>query len=554
MMKNMKKIFYYLVASVVLTTVVGCSDAQFEEYYFDPSQTTTVSCDKLMTGVFWSARKQTMGEIYWRYIFDKTQIGTLAQTMGFQNSQGRYAGARNYAQNRWQEFYNTLTQYRVLQETYNQLSEENKTVNEVYELLARTFIYHQLQEVVDIWGSAPFSEAGMLPNTGDLESAFPKYDDAADIYTKMIDELDEINTRLAALISSGLPSLTAGILPNQDYINKGDLTKWQRFANSLRLRMALRVASQGSLTAKGREVLGQMLSNPSKYPLVETFEQVIKIDPDNDAFKNDMGNPWGGVRGAFEDGEGEGSFVRASKAMIDILGVVDGKMTADSDPRTPVFVDSVAYGPNKDLYVGVNPLAALGTQETDWGNSSGVQYSRPSRVTFARNEKFPGIIFTAAETWFIKAEAFQQAWAQGDAPAAFKRGITESFNYYYWLNNASTESPTYPAPTATVTDAFAQKLWDKDVNKQKVILEQKWLNTALIDMRQSWADVRRTGYPELTFLTDNDAPEAKKPPYRLMYPDNEKTGNTVNWESVKAQDTHYTPIFWAKTGDYYSAQ
>lgn len=549
----MKKILYSLAAWVALTVIAGCSSDRFEEYYPDPSQTTTVSCDKLMTGVFWSARKQTMGEIYWRYIFDKSQIGTLAQTMGFQNSQGRYAGSRSYAQNRWQEFYNTLTQYRVLQDVYNRLPDEEKTVNEAYELLARTFVYHQLQEVVDIWGSAPYSAAGLLPVTKDLANAYPKYDDAIAIYTEMLDNLDEINTRLAALVDNGLPSLTSSVLPNQDYINKGDLAKWQRFANSLRLRMAMRVSSHGDLTAKGREILNQMLSNSSKYPLVETLEHAVKIDPDDDAFKNDMGNPWGGVRGAFEDGETEGSFVRASKAMLDILGIGnDGKMTADSDPRVPIFIDTISDGPKKGLYAGVDPSDALGTQENNWGNPNGVQYSRPSRVTFARNVNFPGIIFTAAETWFIKAEAFQQDWAQGDDQTAFKRGVAESFAYYYWLYSVSTETPTYKAPGSGEIDAFAQSLWDKAANKQKVILEQKWLNTALIDMRQSWADLRRTGFPELTFSADNDAPEAKRPPYRLMYPDNERTSNTANWEDVKAQDTYYTKIFWAKDGDYYT--
>jgi hypothetical protein len=73
-------------------------------------------------------------------------------------------------------------------------------------------------------------------------------------------------------------------------------------------------------------------------------------------------------------------------------------------------------------------------------------------------------------------------------------------------------------------------------------------------MRQSWADLRRTGYPELTFMKDNDAPEAKTPPYRLLYPDNERTGNTVNWESVKTQDTYYSKIFWVKEDGYYTAQ
>jgi hypothetical protein len=540
----------------VLTAFAGCDSDLFEKYYPDPSQTAEVSCEKLMTGVFWSARKQTMGEIYWRYIFDKTQIGTLAQTMGYRNSpNGRYAGTRSYAQNRWQEFYATLTQYRVLQEKYSLLSDEDKTVNEVYELLARVFIYHQLEEVVDMWGAVPYSEAGFLPNTLDMGNAFPKYDEATAIYTEMLDGLDEINTRLADLITKGLPALTASILPGQDYINKGDLQKWQKFANSLRLRMALRVSSQGELTGKGRGILSTMLSNPAKYPLVETLGDVIKIDADNDAFKNDMGNPWGGVRGCFEDGESEGSFVRASKAMIDLLGIENGGITENSDPRTLILVEPVANGPRQGLYVGVDPKGAIGTHETDWAHPSGVQYSRPSRVTFARNVNFPGIIFTAAETWFAKAEAFQEGWATGStAEEAFKKGVAESFNYYFWLHNVSDETPKYPAPVAAVIEAYAQKLWNESSKRQKVILEQKWLNTALIDMRQAWAELRRTGYPELTFLEDGGSPDAKRPPYRLMYPDNEKTGNTVNWETVKGEDTYYNSLFWAKEGNYYTVQ
>lgn len=550
----MKKAFYSILAIIALMTTNSCSDNRFAEYYPDPSQTTTVSCDKLMTGIFWSSRHHTFGEIYWKYIFDKIQPGIYAQTMGFTNSQGRYAGVRSYQQNRWRDFYYTLAQYRVLQQTYNALPEDEKVANEVFELISRTFVYSQLEDVVDIWGSVPYSEAGFLPSTLDLGSARAKYDEATAIYTEMIDGLDEINTRFTALITNGIPSVASSALPKQDYINGGDLTKWQRFANSLRLRMALRVASQGDLTAKGREALNQMLSNPAKYPLVETQAQVIKISPDDDAFRNDMGNPWGGVRGAFEDGENQGTFIRASKKMMEILGVVNGQMTSSSDPRTPVLVDTIAAGPREGLYVGVDPLAAEGTHDADWANPNGVQYSRPSRVTFARNVNFPGIIFTAAETWFIKAEAFQMGWAQGSAEDAFKQGVAASFEYYYWLNNVSTESPRYTSPSAADIDAFAATLWNKDNNKQKTIIEQKWLNFALIQMREAWYDLRRTGYPELTFSRDNDAPEVKTPPYRLMYPDSEKTGNTVNWETMESQDTYYNKLFWAKDNDYYTAQ
>lgn len=547
----MKKIVCFILTAICLSLASGCKDSDFADLYVNPAGTSTVSCEKLMTGVFWSSRWHTMGELYWRYIFDKNHLGIYCQTVGYLNTADRYAGTRGYQQNRWNNFYETLTQYRVLQVTYNELPDADKPNNEVFELLSRAFVYNQLQEVVDIWGDVPYSEAGVLPTTGDLATAYPTYDDAVTVYNEMLDGMDEINTRLAAL-EGNLSTLTASLLPAQDYINKGDLGAWRRFVNSTRLRMALRVSTQGDLADKGKQIISAILADPGKYPLVETNDQNIKIDADDDAFKNDMGNPWGGVRGAFEDGtniHAPANFLRVTKTMLDVLGVVGGE--AGADPRLAVLVDPVDGGDADGKYQGFDPVASLDVQRTLL-DAEPVQYSRPSTATFARNVNFPGIMFTAAETWFIKAEAYQRGYAAGDATAAFKQAVKLSTDYYYWLNGLSAYADPIPAPAAAELDAFAQGLWDKAANKEKVILENKWLHFALIQMREAWADLRRTGYPELTFTPDPESANVQKPPYRMMYPDNERDNNHDNWAAMESKDTYLTTLFWAKPGDYYS--
>ena len=104
-----------------------------------------------------------------------------------------------------------------------------------------------------MWGNIPFKEAGYLGITGDIAGSYPSYDKAEDLYKMMLDDLKEINTKLAGMTS--LSTLTSTYLKAQDYINKGDLNIWRKYANSLRLRMALTIADQGTMTDEGRSII-----------------------------------------------------------------------------------------------------------------------------------------------------------------------------------------------------------------------------------------------------------------------------------------------------------
>ena len=100
----MKRI-YNIVLGLVLLLLVGisCSKKQFAEKYYDPSKTTTVSCEKLFTGVLYAGRQYTYVS-YWRLITWDRFFGRFSQTTGYNNTSGIYQVTDGYAGDRWNNF------------------------------------------------------------------------------------------------------------------------------------------------------------------------------------------------------------------------------------------------------------------------------------------------------------------------------------------------------------------------------------------------------------------------------------------------------------------
>ena len=123
---------------------------------------------------------------------------------------------------RWNNFYNFLAQYREFENVYSRLSTDDQAAYRIYKIAAAIYFYDHTRKVVDLHGDIPWTEAGMLSkNGGDYGNSLPKYDEAVAIYTKMLDDLktfaDELNTI----------SVPAGIqtrFKNQYLVNKGSLT------------------------------------------------------------------------------------------------------------------------------------------------------------------------------------------------------------------------------------------------------------------------------------------------------------------------------------------
>lgn len=532
----MKKIYSYLIALVVVLSIGSCTDSEYSDKYENPANTATASCDKLMTGVFYYAREYTFNS-YWRmFTWDNTVIGKYAQTLGFMNSEGSlYSANDSYANNRWENFYGALAQYRALEKVYDGLNDDQKKTYKVFKDLSEVFLYDHLSQIVDTFGDAPFEKAGYLAVTGNVKESYPSYDKSSVLYTTMLDRLGALSTDIKGAKNS-LDKLAAAALPLQDFVNYGNLDKWEKYCNSLRLRLAVRVASQGELADKGKTVIAEILNN--NYPLVSNLSETIKLDSNGE----DTGkffNP-DDLRSGYKDQS------RASQAMLDVL---TKSVSGVNDPRLPIMYSKNAAG----QYKGLSTSETYAEQEANTAKTEAERvYSRIDSTTVIYNTKFIHPIITAAEVDFLKAEAYQSGWAKGDAKAAFVNGILNSARFYFEENavSPSKAGTKMDMPAESVITDYAQQAWDAASNKNEVIITQKWLNFGYLQPVQAWNEIRRTGYPQLKYNEDPLAQVLKTLPNRVRYPSSERSYNKTNYDAqVQAMggtDNAYLKLFWAK--------
>lgn len=535
----MKKIYSYLILLAATFSMGSCADSEYTDKYDNPAETSTASCDKLMTGVFYAGRTYTFNS-YWRaWTWDNYSLGVYAQTIGFMNDEGSiYAVSDGYANDRWVNFYNTLTQFRVLEDVYSNLSDQEKTTYSIFKDLAEVFVYDHLSQIVDIFGDCPFEQAGYLYITGDVAGSFPAYDKAEDLYSMMLDRLGELYTSIHKA-NGNLTAQASAYLPNQDFINEGDLNKWEAYCNSLRLRLAVRVASQGTLTDKGRQVIAEILNG--NLPVVDSNSKGIQLEANGEDTANFF-NP-----DDLRTGYADGGYVNASSAMINALTKT---VTEENDPRLPILYSKNAAGE----YKGLDPEhETYGEQKVNVDKPSSERaYSRIDSTTVSYNTEFISPIITASEVAFLKAEAYQKGWANGNAKQAFINGVLYSSQFYFYENEISPSSEgtklAYPGD-AVITD-YATKVWEAASNKEEAIITQKWINFGFIQSSQAWSEIRRTGYPQLYFPVDGGAQLLKQVPNRVKYPASERSNNTSNWntqvQSMGGDDSYYIKLFWAK--------
>lgn len=529
----MKKIIFNII--ICLLSVVmfnACSDSEFEKHFKDPSKTEFVTVEKLMTGTFEASNRYTM-PWYWRYYtFEIPQTGRYTQIMGFINSnEGAYQPSDSYSNDRWSDFYKSLTQFRLLEYTWENMAEPYKSDNEIYKHVTQVFIYDHLQQLIDCFGDVPYYKAGYLGLTLDIEGSKPEYDSAEELYRYMLKDLKSINE---FLINNAPNSIVGPQLVKQDYINDGDIMAWRRYANSLRLRIASRAAAQGPLAEEARAVIKEILSDADTYPIVTNNSENIQVDFRKPGLNAVDDQHEKGIQGGFESSSGY--YNRGSKTYIDAL---------KDDPRLEIIFDTNAEG----NYEGIDPLMSSTEQEDLFkrpNDKGGNFYSAVDTATFSRNDKFPGVIISASEVEFIRAEAILKWGAPGDAETAFKSGVEKSVEFYYYLNGLGEYRKPITAPSAEEIADFAAEKWNNYSNKEEAVAVQKWVHFGLIQMTQAWHEYRKTGYPELEFMESTGSADVKTPPSRLRYPTDERTLNYENYQKMQSKDGYYDELFWAK--------
>lgn len=532
----MKKIFLIL-AVVSLVGISSCTKKQLANDYPDPSKVSSTTVEQQFAGFLSSNLDYTMYQ-YWNYfvVLQNTML-PWTQTVGIINTPGRYVPGAASISAKWESYYGFLAQYKDLLRLYNTLSPADQADKRIYIIAATIYFYDHTEKMVDIFGDIPWSEAGLLgTNGGDYVKSTPKYDPAEEIYTKMLDDLKGFSDELNSIT---LKSSTATLLNTQDFINHGDITKWEKYCNSLRLRMLMRVSGVPSFQSRVSSEIGAMLANPDSYPLVLTNADniMIRVTDPNSGVNNGTNT---GASASFYTGLiGWGGGDVAGKVMID-------SMNNNADPRLRAMFEpgDSASG----VYKGLDPSLDNTTQTALV--SSG-QLARYNRSTISQNINIPGILINAAEVNFLLAEYYLNNGNDASAQSAYEAGINQSIDFYYWLRSISNDNSAGPlTPTSTseknayiASNGVAWANASTTAEKLNRIAIQKWINSNVLQPVENWSEIRRLKLPVLNFVPDNSA-TASLPPSRWVYPANEITYNAGNYQAVAGNDKLTTKIFW----------
>ena len=524
----MKKIFIIL-AVAALGLVSSCKKSEFAASYPDPTKISTTTVEKQFAG-FMVANQDYVLPNYWNYfVVLRTTIEHYTQATGWQNGGAQYVPGAASIGAIWGSYYNFLAQYRAFQSVYAAQPAADQTSKRIFMIAATIYLYDHTEKNVDLHGDIPFSKAGMLStNNGNYGDSYAAYDDAAGVYTKMLDDLKAFADELNSI------SVASGVqvgFNNQDILNHGSIAMWKKYCNSLRLRMLTRVSGVSTLSARASSEIGSILTNATSYPIVATNADNIQINVYNQNTLNSQG-----FRSGLEDWNGN----LAGKVMIE-------HMKTNADPRLRAVFEPGANAVG-GVYTGLDPMADAGTQGTLINNGVIAFYNRS---TISRNQFFPGLLMTAAEVQFYIAEYYVNAGNMSSAITAYNAGISQSVKFYYAVraisndNTAPVLTPTSDAEIATYV-AKAGVVMTSGLAKAaalNLVGTQKWLHLNVIEPYENWAELRRLKLPALSFLPDNSN-TLTLPPSRWVYPTEESTYNAANYSKVAAKDKSTTKIFW----------
>ena len=389
--------------------------------------------------------------------------------------------------------------------------------------LLRVAIMHRM---TDMYGPIPYSK--VIDEQGSVSLNVP-YDSQEAVYKQMLKELDEVSSVLKENLTIGSEAFR-----KFDDVYYGDVSKWYKFANSLKLRMAIRMVYVDPTTA-------QQVAQDA------VDAGVITDNADNAEMK-----------------------VEENRAAMVFNGWSDHRMGADllcymngyQDPRREKMFTQVEITET----VGGKPTKVSGFAGIRIGidvvNKESVidRYSKPIISTAS-----PYPWMNAAEVTFLRAEGALRGWTMGGTAKSFyEQGVRMSFEE----NNAAGVDD-YLADNTSTPGAFADNVgsdnytfsskvtpaWDDNADFEgqlERIITQKWI-AIYPDGPEGWSEYRRTGYPEVIPVVRNSSNgtiDTELQVRRLPYTRDEKINNASGVASgisaLGGQDTGGTKLWWDK--------
>lgn len=433
------------------------------------------------------------------FVFQNQTHSLLADYSGYYKNQA----SGNIFQNRdWGNPYNThYRNYLINFSEVMRLTEKDPLRKNQYNIarICRAMVFQQL---TDAYGDVPYFEAVKAVEDVIVQ---PKYDSQEVIYRDLLKELKEAFDQLQndpAQISFG----------NADVLLKGNVDAWKRLANSLRLRMAMRVRYVAPALAK--EHIDEVITRP----FITTNAQNVKLATLNDG-NADNANPFYARN-------------QTSPGNMVVSFTVTDNLKRLSDPRLPLLARP-ANAPEAG-YRGV-PLQF----ETVDGIPSPYQGDSISRMALSFLQPVIDIVvMNAGEVFLLRAEAALAGITTENEQDLFRQGIQLAMAQY---GVGASDVTTYLAsPAAVLAGTEEQQL--------EQIIVQKWL-AVYYNIYEGWAEFRRTGYPRIwtgTVKGDTDG----NVPRRLTYPMAESLRNGDNLAAALSRltggDKLTSRVWWDK--------
>lgn len=513
MIKNIIKIA--LSTGVLLFTTIGCTD-NFEKYNTNQYQIHDADSPTLLQPLIENIVNIQEND---SQMMDQ-MVGQLG---GYLICSNKWSGT-NYATFNQSDAWNALPWENTFKNVYGNYFKIKKATKASghYYAFATLIRAISMSRVADIYGSMPYSQV----KDGNFYTA---YDSEQEVYEAILADLEFAATTLYEYYvqSSGHAPLAG-----KDAIYAGDYSKWAMLANSMRLRIAMRISNS-------YPEIAQM--NAEKAVAHEAG--LLEANGDN-AFLSVGGknNPYHLASVSWGD-------LRVNANIVDY-------MKGYKDPRaTQYFEYSTFSGVTKE-YVGMR----IGEAEFEKSKVSG--YSVPKFT-----EKSSLLVFCAAETAFLKAEGKLRGWNVGaeSAKTYYEKGIKLSMDQY-GVSMPSDYLTSDNVPVGHENDPRGAKYsynlsnvttvgWNAEDNFEKNlqrIITQKWIANYPLGL-EAWADYRRTGYPELYPVIDNLSPSnvnSNRGMRRLRYPYTEVQNNKVNYQNalqyLNGPDNEATDLNWGK--------
>lgn len=470
----LKKLSYIIIFALALSSC----NSTLDEINKNPNATETPLAPYLLTGTL----KQG-ADLYWgsESNFNSSLLFVQHWAKIQYTEPDRYDVSNTTFASLWNTGYSTL-----ITDLNTILNFSDQQANSNYKGIALTLRSWTFLLLTDAYGSIPYKEAGL--------KVTPVYNTQKEVYTGLLEDLKQAQSLLG----------TANGTVTGDLAYKGNITKWKKLVNSLRLRIALRISDKEPALAKQAvidattDAAGVISSNS------EIFQFVYTSSP-----QQNPASAWFETRDDY----------RISKTLVD-------KLYELSDPRLPVYAQLPS-----DASVGKYVGGANGLSNSAANSQGFAKTSKPG--TYFLTSQSPAVIFAYSEVLFDLSEAVARGYITGDAEQLYKNAITASFNQF-GITDAT-----------VIANYLNQPIVKYDAtNYAKSIGTQKWI-AFFGQGLDAFAEWRRLDYPQLiagpATVLDGQIPS------RFFYPGTEQSLNGTSYQAsvaVQGKDLLTTKLWF----------